>query len=209
MEEITLAKALVELKLLDKRILKRTDQLNPVAVKQNGKLASSTLSPADFEAEATACWQSLRDLMQRRRKIKAALVVANATAKVTVNGDEYTLAEAIENKNMMEREKEIVHKTLRKVAREKHVIEDIKEKNNSKLMKLLESMYGRSGKEHSLSTSDYDAVAVPFKKANDPDFVDPLNCEKMLKDLEDKADTFLAEVDVCLSIANATTTIHV
>lgn len=209
MEEMTLAKALVELKLLDKRITKRTEQLNPVAVKQNGKLLSSTMSTPDFEAEAKASWQSLRDLMKRRRKIKAALVVANASAKVTICGEEYTLAEAIENKNMMEKEKDIVRATLWKVSEKKSVMDDIQEKNNAKLMKLLESMYGRSGKEHSLSTSDYDAVAVPFKKANEPEFVDPLNCEKMLNELKEKADSFLAEVDVSLSIANATTTIHV
>ncbi len=69
-------------------------------------------------------------------------------------------------------------------------------------------MYG-SGKEHSLSSADHDAVAVPFKKANDPVLVDPLNCESMLKELEEKVDNYLAEVDVCMSVANATTTIEV
>lgn len=60
MESMTLAKALVELKLLDKRITKRTDELDPVAVKQNSKLLGTKLTQDEFERDAKACWQSLR-----------------------------------------------------------------------------------------------------------------------------------------------------
>lgn len=205
---MTLAKALVELKLLDKRIIKRTNELNPVAVKQNNKLLHTKLTQDEFEREATACWQSLRDLIERRRRIKCALVIANATTNVTVDGKEYTLAEAIERKQMMEVEKRIISETREKLCDKKDTLDEIERRNEDKLMRLLESMYGGAGKVRQLSPADHDAVAAPFKKNNDVAFVDPLDCEKMLRSLEDETDSFLAQVDVCMSVANATTTIN-
>jgi len=205
MESMTLAKALVELKLLDKRIAKRTDELNPVAVKQNNKLLHTKLTQNEFERDAKACWQSLRDLIQRRRRIKCALVIANATTNVSVAGKTYTLAEAIERKQMMEVEKTIISSTREKLAMKKDILEDIERRNEDKLMRLLESMYGGAGKVRQLSAADQEAVSAPFKKNNDVALVDPLDCENMLRSLEDETDSFLAEVDVCMSIANATT----
>lgn len=70
-------------------------------------------------------------------------------------------------------------------------------------------MYGGAAKMRQLSTVDHDAVAKPFKKNNNVALVDPLDCEKMLRKLEDETDTFLADVDVCMSEANATTSITV
>lgn len=204
---MTLAKALVELKLLDKRIVKRTDELDPVAVKQNNKLLDTKDTQAEFERNAKACWQSLRDLIERRRKIKCALVVANATTNVTVCGKQYTLAEAIERKQMMEVEKRIVETTRYKLTLVQDRVDEIERRNDDKLMRLLESMYGGAANARQLTAADHEAVSGPFKKNNDAVLVDPLSCEKMLRDLEDETDEFLAEVDVCMSVANATTSI--
>ncbi len=208
MESMTLAKALVELKLLDKRILKRNNELNPVAVKQNNKLLNTKLTQSEFERDAKACWQALRDLIDRRRRIKCALVIANANTNVTVANKTYTLAEAIERKQMMEVEKRIISETRAKLADKKSTLEAIERRNEDKLMRLLESMYGGAGKARQLSAADHEAVAGPFKKNNDVALVDPLDCEKLLRSLEDEVDSFLAEVDVCMSVANATTVIN-
>lgn len=209
MESMTLAKALVELKLLTKRIEKRSDELKPVAVKQAGKLLSTKLTQTEFEKNAKACWQSVRDLMARRSRIKSALVVANATVQVKICGKDYTLAEAIEQKQMMKLEETIICSTREKFAEVKFEMEEIERNNDAKLQKLLESVYGGAGKERSVAAEDHDAVATPFKKANEPTLVDPLDCEKMLRKIEEEMENFLAEVDVCLSVANATNSITI
>ncbi len=208
MQSMTLAKALIELKLLDKQILQRINELNPVAVKQNNKLLNTKLTQSEFEREAKACWQDLRNLTERRRRIKCALFIANATTKVTVAKKAYTLAEAIEHKRMMEVEKRIISETWVKLSFTKASLDAIERHNEEKLMRLLESMYGGAEKARQPSAADHEAVAAPFKKNKDVVLVDPLDCEKLLQSLEAETDSFLAEVDVCMSVANATTVIN-
>lgn len=206
-EQMTLDRAYLELKLLDQEIVNRTEQFAPVTKqKRNGKLVSTRLTQTTFNMRASAGWQSLRNLMARKRRIKSAMLVANATAKVTVCGEEYTMAEAVEMKGMMAKEKEIVAETRKKIEMEKQSIDDMHEQNNWRLAKLLEATYG--AKEDPLSAEDYEAVAGPYKKDNDVELFDPLNCEGLLKELEEKADAFLASVDACIAAANLTTIIQ-
>lgn len=200
-ESLTLTKALVELKLLSKRIGKRLSSLEPVAVKTGSKFEAAIKSQVDFEREAKATWQALGDLMTRRRKIKTALVMANATTTVEVAGESMTIAEAIERKNMLSVEKEIVMHMRLKLVDAQEKVDKHNRNMEGKLMKLLEATYAK--REAQLSKDDYDRIAKPFQGSNEAKLVDPLNCENTLQKMEDRLDSFSAEVDVCLSIANA------
>lgn len=199
-----LAKKLVELKLVDRRISKRTDEIDPVAVKQNNKLMHRKLTQGQFERDATACWHSLRGLLERRRNVKCSIVVDNATTDVDVCGEQYTLAEAIKRRQMMKVERNIIAETMEKLSKVKFEVEEIERRNEAKLIHVR-----WSSKVRQLTAADHDTVAVPLKKNNDTSLVDPLSCEKMLTKFEYITDPFLADVDVCMSVANATTTISV
>lgn len=107
----------------------------------------------------------------------------------------YTLAENIERKQMTAVENHIISETRCKVPEAKGTVDDVELRNDDKLMRLLESMYGDAAKVRELSVADHKAVAGPFEKNNDTTFVDPLDCEKMQ--------------NVCMSLANVTTTISV
>lgn len=206
-ETLTLTKALVELKLLTKRIEKRLESLEPVAMKKGTKFETAVKSQADFERDARATWQALNDLMTRRRKIKTALVMANATTTVEIAGETMTIAEAIEKKNMLDTEQDIVQHMRAKLVEAQNKVDRHNREMEVKLMKLLEATYAK--KETQVSKDDYDRIAIPFLESNEGKLVDPLNCEKTAVKMEDRFSDFFAEVDVCLSIANATTEITI
>lgn len=209
MERMTLAKALVELKLLDQRIQKTRDAFVPVAVKKGGKFVSSKLSMTQeaFERETLADWQKLHGFLDRKKSIKGAILIANATTRLTIAGTEYTLAEAIDMKHAVQVEREILEDAKDKLSAARNEADRLNKVAAEKLLKLLESMYAK--RENQLSESDHEAVAKPFNEAHEASLVDPIGIEKAVKDAEERIDVFMADVDVALSVCNATTHIEV
>lgn len=53
----------------------------------------------EYEGVMQGYYDKATDLIKRRNAIKRAVVLSNATTKVSINGIEYTVAEAIEMKN--------------------------------------------------------------------------------------------------------------
>lgn len=206
-ETMTLTKALVELKLLTKRIDKAIDRLTPVAIRTGHKFDSSIKSQQEFERDTKATWQSIHDLIKRRRKVKTALVLANATKQVTINGETMTIAEAIEKKNYITMEQGIVHKMRHKLSKMEIKVDAHNRETEKTLVRLLESTYAK--REAQLSKDDYDRIAKPFKDSNDAKLIDPLDLKKTLDKMEENYNLFLSEVDVCLSVANSTTYIEI
>ncbi|KAI0564644.1 hypothetical protein FGB62_25g722 [Gracilaria domingensis] len=206
-ETMTLTKALVELKLLTKRIEKKIDTIRFIAVKKGDVLPAFIKSQAQFEKDQRASWQSLNDLMSRRRKIKTALVVKNATTTVEVAGETITIAEAIEKKNLASTEKRILMQVRAALAEGEEEVDQHNYLVNERIAKLLETSYGN--REKQLSKEDFERIARPFKEGSMATLIDPLSCSKLAEKLEEKLEKFLSEVDVCLSIANATTNITV
>ena len=100
MEKMLVTQALNELKLLDSRIEDATNNaIFVIAAKKNEKKVNPNLTKEDFEIRSKAFYQSIMDLIERRKKIKAAIVASNAVTKVTVHDEEMTVAEAIERKS--------------------------------------------------------------------------------------------------------------
>ncbi len=205
-EKLTLTKALAELKLLGKRIDSKMKRLHPVAMKKGPMFQSYVKSQAEFERDTHAEWQSLFALMERRKKIKTALVVANATNVVDVDGERMTIADAIEKKSALDTERELVLQMRRKLVQMQDKVDAHNDSVAEKLSKLLEAAYAK--KDSQLAKDDYDRIAKPFNEANQAKLVDPLNLKKQLDAMEEAYERFLSEVDVCLSVANATTFIE-
>lgn len=206
-ETLTLTKALVELKLLTKRIDKKIATIDPVAVKRGDRFEAAIKSREEFEAKVKADWQSLRDLQARRRKIKSAVVLANARTEVTIIGEKMTIAEAIEQKNIVDMEKTLCDDMREKLLEHQRTVDKHNKDMEDKLVKLLESTYAK--RETQLSKEDHDRIAKPFRASKEAKLVDPLDLEKTIKELEERCEQFLAEVDVALSVSNATTNITI
>ncbi|MCP4353108.1 MAG: hypothetical protein GY795_47260 [Desulfobacterales bacterium] len=207
MDKMSIARALVELKTLDKRIEKTLQNLKPVMVMTGSKLEPGISSREEFEKSVGSLYQSLTALVERKRKIKSAVVRSNAVTMVTVAGDKMTVAEAIERKNSIGIEKNIRKNLAGKYSEQVKKAENHNGQIQKQLFQLLQATYSKP--ETEISKDDYDRIATPFRENNEAKLVDPLGIEKELQSIEEKIDAFEAEVDITLTESNARTEIEI
>ena len=207
MPKISIARALIELKTLDKRISKKIHALEPLSIEIGSKLESGISNKEEFETQVKSSYQSLMELIKHKRKIKASIVQSNAVTIVDISGIKMTVAEAIEHKNSIAIEKEI-KKTLSKKYTDKLQLVEKHNKNiQDQLYKLLEATYSKS--ETEISKEDYEKIAIPFKENNDATLINPLDITKTLQSLDDNINAFESEVDIALTESNARTEVEI
>ena len=87
-QAISITQALAEIKLLRKRIDNAIDSGEYIAMKTKKMMFDSD----KFIANAKSSFQSFQDLLTRYNKIKAAIVISNATTSVTILSSTATVA---------------------------------------------------------------------------------------------------------------------
>lgn len=206
-EEMTAAKALVELKLLDKRIVKKIAQSKFVSSHKGEETTTNEgISKEDAEKEMKSAKASVVDLINRRKKVKSALVNSNATTYVTIGGKKYTVAEAIERKNSIAYEKEFLEKLNEDFAKAMDRMDKRNEKMELRLEKLLGEM---ASSEKQVDKNVLETTTTTYKKLHETHLYDPLNIRLLIKDLDEEIDQFEADVDLALSESNARTIIEI
>lgn len=206
-ETMTVHKALAELKLLDSRIEKAiAEGVYCVANKHsNDKIGGVPLD--DYIKIMKGGYDRATDLINRRKAIKRAVVLSNAVTKVSVAGNEYTVAEAIEMKNHGVEFEKLLMNTMNIQYRNAQM--QIKQENGKDLEQRAEqyvtAIYGQ--KESKTNTADIEKVKSDFLKSNQYELVDPLHVFDKIEDLEKKINDFMVEVDSALSVSNALTEI--
>lgn len=204
--KITITRGLVELKLLDKRINDRITSVNFVGVIQGKKdITTKLLRKDELEKEAKSGLQSIKDLIERRKKIKSLIVASNAETKVTISSKKYTVAEAIERKNSIEYEKEL----LRELRFQLEKAESEITRQNKKMEETLENLLGQQLMSEKKKTEDAEQFIKSYKELNEYRIFDPISIRKSIKEIDEEIDMFLAEVDFTLSESNATTFIEI
>lgn len=208
-ETMTVHKALAELKLLDDRIDKAiTDGVYCVANKHSNDKINGILVD-EYTKTMQGRYDKAVDLINRRKAIKRAVVLSNATTKVKIADVEYTVAEAIEAKN----HGVDFDKTLMNAMQRHYDMAQIciNEKNGKDLEDRADqyviAIYGQ--KEVKTSTADIEKVKSDFLTQNSYELVDPLHVLDKIEDLEKKINDFMAEVDSALSVSNALTEITI
>lgn len=209
-ETITITRALAELKLLDSRILKKSLDLILIDIYQNRKdLALRSGSTKEAFAElAKSSLQSVEDLIERRKKIKSAILISNANVKVEIDGVEYAVIEAIERKNSITYEQNLLNKMRKQVVEAKGEIS----KQAPKLDQDVKDMINKSLAGDQPTKEENEAneeMATRFFEANILRLLDPCEVEKKIEKLDEQIDTFLTEVDFVLSESNSRTEIEV
>lgn len=206
MEKMLVTKALNELNLLDSRINKAISKGGFVtAAKAVEKKVSPYQTKEEFANQASETYQSIVDLIDRRAKIKAAIVHSNAVTNVTIGGITMTVAEAIEKKTSIEYEHSFFTKmkneyeaAVSKMNTQNTIMEDKIDNNISTLL----------GKEGKASTDEVSSMTKIFREANQWSLVDPLNVKKKVESLEASLEAFYSEVDSALQISNCITEIE-
>ncbi len=205
--KISLHRALAELKLIDSKVAKLVKEIDPVGVKQKGKLINRIYDEETFSHNAQSKFQSINDLIVQKIKIKSAIVEANAKTMVKVASKEMSIADAITYKSVVNYKKTLIDDLKMKYGRVKV---DMESKNllvEQNLQKVLEATFGKDNVK--TTKDDMEAVRKPFLESNEWLLIDPLKIESTIEKLEKEISEFESEVDAVLSEINAITVIDV
>ncbi|MDD6530644.1 MAG: hypothetical protein PUF41_11795 [Prevotella copri] len=205
-ETMNIHKALCELKILDDRINRAVDDCRYVGVT---KIVSKRVGSQTVEAFSESVkdgFKSAFDLIKRRQAIKSAVVKSNATTTVVIGGTTYTIAEAIEMKNHgMDGEKRMLRFMVSRLAEAESLINRTRSDLESRADAFIRDQTG--GKES--KTEDTLKMRQDYIAMQDVELVDPLHIRDIIKELDEKINTFMTEVDSALQTSNANTEITI
>ena len=211
-EKMTVHKALAELKTMDARIDKAIrDTTYVLAVKHSAeKINGMTVS--NFKDKMKSGYQKATDLIARRDAMKRAVVLSNATTKVKVGDNEYTVAEAIEMKN---HGMEFRSALLRQIGAAYATAQNELNRNSGETLEKKAEKYvldviAAQPKDSKMSVDSeaMKALRKTYIENNTYDLVDPLDAAKIMESLDAEINEFNAEVDAALSVSNALTVIE-
>lgn len=211
-ETMTVHKALAELKIIDDRILNAINNVAFIDSVKNGTKKIKGVSVDAYKESIKSCYQKANDLINRRNALKRAVVMSNATTKVTIGDSEYTVAEAIDMKNNgMNGMRRMLNTLIRQYQDATYKFncnsgEALEEKANQYVMNILGSQGSSADKT---DAKQVQALHDAFIANNEFIMIDPLNVEKCIEDVQNKIAEFETEVDAALSVSNAVTTIDI
>jgi hypothetical protein len=211
-EKMTVHKALAELKTMDDRISKAIrENTYVIAVKHSAEKING-MTVANFKEKMRSGYQKATDLIARRDAMKRAVVLSNATTKVKVGDNEYTVAEAIEMKNhgMEFRSALLRQMNSAYVTAQNELNRNSGETLEKKAEQYVLAVIAAQPKDSKMSV-DSEAMKTLRKtyiENNTYDLVDPLEVAKIMEALDAEINEFNAEVDAALSVSNALTVIE-
>ena len=210
MTQITINRALGELKLLDSRI---NNKIRETAFVVTAKKCMDTISgvktrKTDFVTESKANMQSISDLIERRKQIKSAIVASNSVTDVVINGKTMKVADAIERKNSISYEQTLVSTMKYQYNQALSAVNRANEQVDIKLDELLMVSLGKEGKSKA-TEADIDIIARPYRAQNEAEMVMADGLDKQISLMEIDIMMFLAEVDYTLSDSNSITKITI
>jgi len=199
---ISVTQALSELKLLRKRIESVTDS----AVFTTLKKASDMVDATKFSTQATASYQSFKDLVARYNGLKSAIVISNATTKVTIGGTEYTVADAVERKRSIELEKGLLNVMRHQHTATKAEYERHQQAEQQRVERLLTTELAKDAKTN---VEVVQQLTTTFLAQNKATVLDPLDLSEKIDALGKAIEDFETQVDYTLSESNGRTLITV
>ncbi|MCZ8535259.1 hypothetical protein SAMN04487786_2546 [Paenisporosarcina quisquiliarum] len=204
--EISITKALRELKTLDARILKKINETTFAASKKPKENIRGFKTVEAFEKEAKESIQSIKDLMDRRKQIKKSIVESNARTVVEVSGVKMTVADAIERKNFIEIEKTLLRKMNTDYAQSQEKVEVNNEIAQDRLDTQLNNMISKDGKTDLTAVEGYKKL---FWESEETKLIDPIHVKEIATKMALDIESFEDDVDVALSEINARTLITI
>lgn len=203
--KMTIHRALVELKTLNKRINSVVNEGTFIQVnkKSNKKINGMTIE--DFKKDVvSASYDRVISLIDRRNAIKSAIVASNAKTKVKIGDYDMTVAEAIERKTSIVFEESLLN---RMKAQYNHCVARLNTENGN-LPTMFEKYLQTFGGKEAMQPEVVEEHRKNYYGANECELVDPLQLEKKIRTFETEITSFLNDVDATLSESNATTFIE-
>jgi hypothetical protein len=197
--QISITRALNELKLLDQRINKSISNNIFVGVKLKDKSLEKDFNPS-------SSLQSIKDLINRKQLIKSAIMLSNSKTIVEIGKEKISVVEAIEKKSTIVYKEELLKKLKKDyqvaITKEAKINIDV----DNAVNRILESTLGKE--KVNASNDLIESISKPYRESNQASLDDPLKISEIIKDLEEEIDTFNSEIDFVLSESNAITKIE-
>ncbi len=216
--EMTIHRALLELKTLKKRIEKEISGAEFITCVKGRADKINGVPRKEVEAKYQSNYDTIVGLISNYEKIKTAVIRSNAGLQgeartVIVNGSAYTVAELIEELNTVYgREYNhgfkgmlLAHMQSR-LTNAKRRIEMMDADADTRINAYLANV---AGKDTKLTAEEVARHTEDWHKYNDLVLVDPLNLEGKVKELNDEIEKFRVEADAKLSEENAIQKINV
>ena len=208
-ETMTVHKALAELKVLDKRIGNETNNATFSIANKHSNMVVLGLPIADFANKAKSDLSSIRTLINRRNAIKRAVTRSNATTMVSICGVEYTVAEAIDMKNVgmdhIDRLRQVIE--MQYADAQAKAVRENGERLEQRADTYVQSLFQGTDKKN--ISDEAKKVREDFITSQTIEVLDPIDSKTLASNLRDYVDGFMSEVDSALSVSNALTTITV
>ena len=185
------------------------NQINFLAVCKHSVKKVDGVLIDDYVDSTKAKYKSVMTLINRRNAIKRAIILSNATTKVTIGGKEYTVAEAIDMKaNGMYYMRDILGKIEGQWTRAQATAErENGEKLDARADAYVKSLY--EGSDMKNLSKELQELRENFVASQMVDIIDPIDIQKEMQTIRDHIDSFTTEVDSALSVSNALTTVDV
>lgn len=205
MKELTLTRALAELKLLDSKISKAIQELKSVSYSVNNIVPEFRVTSDEFKANYNSQMQSIQDLRNNKVILKNTLMKANAETKVIIGGKEYTILEALNRKTDISTENLLVQTMKKQLSASIANVNSINNSIEDNIENTIRSKSASSGNQ----SKDYIQTVRDSYKPQRPELVNADVVEKLIKEKEEEISEFISEVDYALSEINAITKISV
>lgn len=208
MIKMSIHRGLSELKMLDKRIERSIKESKFVGSKKKSaeNVDNTTTSKDKFIENIKKEYQSIQSLIKRRTEIKRLIVLSNAKTMVVVGDKEYTVAEAIENKKIIENKKELLKQLKTQLNTN---MAQVSKKNEEVESRLDEQIQIMLGSDKQSKTAGLEGFINQYKEQNEWELVDGLEITAEINKLENEIEEFENNIDFVLSESNAITFIEV
>ena len=211
MIQISVTRGLVQLKRLEDKIqrdIRMISEFVTVNKVQENNVLNGTMTRKQYNEHVKTKWQSLMDKISLRQEIKDEIVKSNANTVVTIAGKKYTIAQAIEKKNNIEKFEKPISAMLNGAYAK--ALNSVEMKNDEVVENAEKNFFGR-GEERRKNESNKDLLDAMEIYINSRKFeiIDPLNIKKLKEEFENGILDFIAEVDQVLTESNSTTMIQI
>ena len=209
MEKMIVTRALDERDLLIKKINDAIDRASFVTVKKTSDdiVIGGKKSVQEFDDEARADLQSIRDLISRYNRLDAAILLANATTDIEVAGVTMTRAAAINLR------KTLLGRSFSNTNFDDALIRKINNDFTKAKMAINKSQENADRQKEAMSTALASSVLSDDSLKSISAYcdnlvysmVDPIDAEKVVGDLQGRQDELKANLESAIRISNATT----
>ncbi len=209
MAEMTVQRALNELKIIDERLSKRLAEFVVIGTKKvsEARVVETRESIVEFENRAKGVLDSVDGLLKRQQELKHAIMTSNATTMIEVAGKTYSVMTAIDRKRTIENEKLVVRHMRDALARAEYKVNQENDKMESYIQRQTNAM---AGGDLSSKKDDYIiAFEKSYREQNSWDLVDPLKLRDLIEQREQEISMFELEIDTALTVSNAITKIEI